>query len=183
MLKVTKQTSKNRGYVSSDVSVYLEEHDTDINVVLPNGSTVSLQFRMSEDEESYPTLDVLLPEHMHVHNWRGEGMKPAKTPKGQGKEVHDADQLMIPLPPDSFLSPVADANARPEGIFIVAPTDQDSSDTLYEVYRATVNNNSLSYSEIYARSLCKQIETFGSLEEAKAWAKKTYGKKRTFVLK
>jgi hypothetical protein len=91
-LRVKKNTSKSGYYTSSDVDVRLPNHDTDVNLRLPNGRSLVIQFRVEG-----PSLDFLLPGKQHVHNWRGTEMKPARVPKGQEPHVHLADQLMIPL--------------------------------------------------------------------------------------
>ena len=96
-MKINQQTTKTKGYACSDVLVKLPGHDTDIVMQLPNGDEFTLQFRVEG-----PSLDILLPETNHVHNWVGDDMKPARVPKGQSTNVHNADQLMIPLAPDSF---------------------------------------------------------------------------------
>jgi len=80
-----KETPEDRGEV-------------DVAVVFPNGSRWVLQYR-DYDEDSGPTVDVLLENVSHVHCWRGESLTPAATalPGKEGRHVRYADQLTIPL--------------------------------------------------------------------------------------
>lgn len=86
-------TTRDDGYTSSQVNVKIEEdHDTDIELTLPSGEIVILQYR----EES-KTLDVCLHGKLHVvRNW-AEGMKAAPRAVGQPIHVRKANQLCIEL--------------------------------------------------------------------------------------
>jgi hypothetical protein len=78
--------------MSKDRTIKLPKEDADIDVVFPNGKTIVLQWRVEG-----PSLDILLPETLSVHNWRGSEMKPAKRVRAGMEEVRQADQLCIPL--------------------------------------------------------------------------------------
>ncbi len=76
----------------SEVKVALPLHDADIELIMPNGETVTAQWRVEG-----PSLDIQFSKRQAVHNWKGDGMKPAaKQSKGNG-HVRKANQLMIPL--------------------------------------------------------------------------------------
>lgn len=73
--------------------IMLQNRDRDIDIVLPGGHTVTLQYRREG-----PSLDILFEDPQTVHNWNNEteDMSPAPT-VNRKKHVHMADQLMIPL--------------------------------------------------------------------------------------
>lgn len=72
--------------------IELGHEETDIDVVLPNGQIIQLQYRLEA-----PSIDVCLPEVTSVTNWIGDDMEPAPL---HGKpHIHMAQQLVIDLNP------------------------------------------------------------------------------------
>jgi len=74
--------------------IELGRTETDIDVVLPNGQVIELQYRLES-----PSIDVCLPTECRVTNWKGDDMEPAGTNgRGHKHHVRDAKQLVIDLP-------------------------------------------------------------------------------------
>jgi len=74
--------------------IILQNRDRDIDVVLPDGNSVVLQYRREG-----PSLDILFDAPQAVHNLNNnkvDSMSPAPT-LNHKRHVHLADQLMIPL--------------------------------------------------------------------------------------
>lgn len=78
-------------YAISDVAIAIPANDTDIDLQLPDGSSILIQFRPESN-----TVDVCLPQNMRVINWIGNQMKPA--PKIGLGHVRNCGQLCIALP-------------------------------------------------------------------------------------
>jgi hypothetical protein len=90
-LTVKKVATKQVGhYHSGEVEITLPLHDTDVNLVLPNGDTIALQYRVEG-----PSIDVVLPYDTSVTNWKGEDMEDA--PKCGKECIRLAKQLVIDL--------------------------------------------------------------------------------------
>lgn len=94
-LQVKKIETKRIGHNTySEMSVQLATHDTDINVLLPNGEQVILQFRVES-----PSLDIILPGDLPVTNWSGDDMQPAKALRYKGMHmwahIRKAKQLVV----------------------------------------------------------------------------------------
>lgn len=53
--------------------IELGHEDTDIDLVLPNGQVIKLQYRLEN-----PSIDICLPTECGVTNWKGNDMEPAK---------------------------------------------------------------------------------------------------------
>ncbi len=92
-LEVSSRSAKNKDrYYLSVVDVHVKsEHDTDINLKLPDGNTISIQYRPESN-----TLDICLENSCLVHNW-GPGMSAAPKEKGAGSHVRKAEQICIDL--------------------------------------------------------------------------------------
>ena len=86
-------------YKFSEHTIQLEQHDCDVNLRLPNGEVIAVQYRV----EGY-SIDVCLPQDLSVINWTGDDMEPApeaeKLSAGM-PHVRLAKQLCIGLNPDS----------------------------------------------------------------------------------
>ncbi len=79
--------------------IQLGHCETDVDLVLPNGQVISLQYRLEA-----PSIDVCLPEDLAVTNWTGDDMEPAPEagPLSAGfAHVRLAKQLVIDLNPES----------------------------------------------------------------------------------
>ena len=79
--------------------IELNNQETDIDVVLPGGKLIQLQYRLEG-----PSIDICLPAECVVTNWEGDDMKPAQTatwgcPR-PSPHVLSAKQLVIDLNPD-----------------------------------------------------------------------------------
>ena len=75
--------------------IELGRKETDIDIVLPNGQVIKLQYRLES-----PSIDVCLPTECRVTNWKGDDMEPAGPSQGGHKyHVRDAKQLVIDFPP------------------------------------------------------------------------------------
>lgn len=95
-MKLKTKRVKGSKYKFSEGTVQLPAHDTDINVKLPSGKLIQLQFRVES-----PSIDVCLPYECGVTNWIGEDMTPA-PPAGVGKKqahMRLCNQLVIDLNP------------------------------------------------------------------------------------
>lgn len=77
--------------------IELGHRETDIDVVLPNGQLIQLQYRLMS-----PSIDICLPKECRVTCWQGDDMEPAKPSGRGGHEYHirDTKQLVIDLNPD-----------------------------------------------------------------------------------
>lgn len=75
--------------------IELGYEETDIDLVLPGGQLIQLQYRLCS-----PSLEVCLPEPTSVTNW-GDDMEPS-PPAGRGNEEHVrlASQVVIDLNPE-----------------------------------------------------------------------------------
>ncbi len=89
----TTRPYKSR-YKFTDRKIVVKDHDTDINIVLPDGEKMVLQFRFEGD---FPSLDICFDKQREVTNWI-EGMKPAPAVRGR-PETRNAYQLCIMLDP------------------------------------------------------------------------------------
>jgi len=78
-------------YKFDEREVQLEANDTDVNIKLPNGQVISIQFRIES-----PSIDVILPFAGYVTNWIDD-MNPAR--EGTDNTLI-ADQIVISLPPN-----------------------------------------------------------------------------------
>lgn len=75
--------------------IELGHEDTDIDIVLPQGQVIQLQYRLLS-----PSIDVCLPEATSVTNWIGDDMEPAPLDGRQNMgHVHKAQQLVIDINP------------------------------------------------------------------------------------
>lgn len=63
----------------------------DVEVKLPAGRMITLQYRNYED----PCVDIILDRQHIVYNFANESMDPAKA--AGGAHIRKADQLCIPL--------------------------------------------------------------------------------------
>lgn len=73
--------------------ICLVNRDRDIDIVLPDGHVVTLQYRREG-----PSLDILFDAPQHVHVWNNEVGSMAMAPHIRGNKAgHIADQLVIPL--------------------------------------------------------------------------------------
>lgn len=71
---VRDRTNETDYGTNSDVILKLPQNDVDIDVVLPNGRSVVLQWRMEG-----ASLDLILPEpKLMVHTWEGDDLEPSK---------------------------------------------------------------------------------------------------------
>jgi hypothetical protein len=94
------------------MSIQLPAHDADIELFLPNGQRISVQYRVES-----PSIDICLPFNTSVNNWKGTDLKDAPAVHGQ-KHVRLAGQLCIDLPEQ-----ILDHEAGPvEGSFESADT-------------------------------------------------------------
>ncbi len=73
--------------------IELDNQETDIDVVLPGGQLIQLQFRTLS-----PSIDICLPEECGVTNWQGDDMEPAEA-VGDKDYVRFAKQLVVDLNP------------------------------------------------------------------------------------
>ena len=79
----------------TDKTVKIPDVDEyDINLVLPGGKKITVQYRDYDGEDGATSIDVLLPEATLVYNWKGSDMKPAMGVREQ-PWVRCADQLMF----------------------------------------------------------------------------------------
>ena len=74
--------------------IQLGHEETDVDVVLPNGEIIQLQYRLET-----PSIDVCLPTECTVTNWEGDDMEAAPTCHDTS-HVHYAKQLVIDLDPN-----------------------------------------------------------------------------------
>jgi hypothetical protein len=96
-IKVNTKTKKHGDrYTFTTATLQLPRHECDVDLVLPNGQVISLQYRLEG-----PSLDVVLPEDTYVTNWQGDDMDPAfpakEFPDGH---VRIAKQLVIDIDPE-----------------------------------------------------------------------------------
>jgi hypothetical protein len=72
--------------------------EQDINIVLPSGKTIQVQYRNYEGDHkgNGATVDFILPESTPVNVWQGEDMKPAKKVRGS-ESSYMGDQIAIVL--------------------------------------------------------------------------------------
>lgn len=78
--------------------VKIPNHDFDLVLTFHNGKEVIIQARPSNADVDYNgSLDIILPENMHVANWAGDEMKPAKAAH-KHPEIRFAKQLVTELP-------------------------------------------------------------------------------------
>ena len=76
--------------------IELDREETDIDIVLPGGQIIQLQYRLEA-----PSLDICLPEPTSVCNWIGDDMDPAPLSGRRTKpHVHQAQQLVIDINPE-----------------------------------------------------------------------------------
>ena len=95
---VSRQSTTIGDYNTSNVEINIPAHDTDIDLTLPNGDRIVLQFRLESN-----TLDVLLPQNLEVHNWLGSDMTPApKVARNKFQHIRRCDQLCVQLPPKAL---------------------------------------------------------------------------------
>jgi len=74
--------------------IQLKHEETDIDIVLPTGVVIELQYRLEA-----PSIDVVLPHETSITNWSGDDMEPA--PKSFAMEhVRLAKQIVIDLDPE-----------------------------------------------------------------------------------
>lgn len=77
-------------------TIELGHEETDINVVLPSGALIQLQYRLE-----CPSIDICLPEPTSVTNWIGDDMKPAPLAgRKRNSHIHKSSQLVIDLNPE-----------------------------------------------------------------------------------
>jgi len=77
-----------------NVKLGKKEMERDINIVLPNGKTIQVQYRNYEGNlynGHGASIDFIFPSKVVAHNWQGTEMKPAPTVNK--KEVHLVDQI------------------------------------------------------------------------------------------
>lgn len=79
--------------------ICLTDEDANINLVLPNGKLIQLQYRVEGQ-----SIDVVLPTNLRVTNWIGDDMQPAPAvhPLGTSHPIdhcRTAKQLVIDLDP------------------------------------------------------------------------------------
>jgi len=74
--------------------IELGHKETDIDLILPRGQLVQLQYRLES-----PSIDVCLPTECGVVNWQGDDMEPADVVDKQG-HIRNAKQLVIDLNPE-----------------------------------------------------------------------------------
>lgn len=89
-LVVVESTVTRSTYTSSSVVINVPKHDTDVELVMPDGNCVSIQLRVESD-----TMDICFRDKYPAYNW-GEHMSPAKTISGE-KHLHLVNQLCIDL--------------------------------------------------------------------------------------
>ena len=93
---VIDTTCKKSGkYEYGETLLQLPDHDFDINLRLPNGQLVALQWRIES-----PSMDVVLPENLSVVNWIGDDMEPAPKVKDCPAHIRQAKQLVIEFAPE-----------------------------------------------------------------------------------
>lgn len=87
-------------YKYTEHTVDIPTHDCDVNLKLPNGKVISIQFRPSNADTNYNgSLDFILPYNEDVTCWQGDDMDPAP---GKGHERY-AKQLMMELPFNPYM--------------------------------------------------------------------------------
>lgn len=74
--------------------IELGDKETDIDVVLPCGKIIQLQYRLES-----PSIDICLPTECGVTNWIGDDMDPAPPVKTKS-HIRLAKQLVIDLNPE-----------------------------------------------------------------------------------
>ena len=158
-LQVKKVETKRSGHHTySEMSVQLAAHDTDINVLLPNGERVILQFRVES-----PSLDIILPGDLPVANWEGDDMQAAKPFPGyrRNKSAHilKTKQMVVNLP-ESVLD---DATIDEKYHFAHVSTDDGTYDeiTTVKLARKLVGAGLLFYD-----GMVKQSESYEHLYTA-----------------
>jgi len=73
--------------------ICLQNRDRDIDIVLPDGQTITLQYRTEE-----PSLDVVFMQRQVVNCWANDTAPMSPAPGVRGKpHIRLADQLVIPL--------------------------------------------------------------------------------------
>ena len=71
-----------------------KEVERDIDIVLPNGKAIQVQYRNYEGNLHNghgASIDFIFPSKVVAHNWQGSEMKPA--PIVHKREVHLVDQI------------------------------------------------------------------------------------------
>jgi hypothetical protein len=80
------------------LEVNVPKHDCDVDLVMPTGERITIQFRPSNGDIGYEgSLDIILPEDMEVTCWEGDDMQAAKGVRGQA-HTRIAKQLVLELP-------------------------------------------------------------------------------------
>lgn len=113
--------------------IELGHEETDINIVLPQGQIIQLQYRLES-----PSIDVCLPEPTSVTNWIGDDMEPAPLAKRKTRShVHEAQQLMIDINP-KFVD-------TPEELIEMYPT---KTSVIASIRKASLDLNPIQYKNI-----------------------------------
>ncbi len=89
-----KKCLEERKTTESSNKIKLGHKETDVNLVLPNGQVIQIQYRLEG-----PSIDVCLPTECCVTNWQGDDMEPAPAYKKEDC-VRLAKQLVIELNPE-----------------------------------------------------------------------------------
>lgn len=91
--KINKDTDKEITMSDKTIKIGPKVVEKDITIELPNGEEVVVQYR-AYDEESGPSLDIILPKPMPINCYRGSEMKPAKA-VGKSGNVRNGDQITL----------------------------------------------------------------------------------------
>ena len=89
-LEENKTVTKDH-YTYSEATLSIPNHDTDLKLVLPNGRTLLLQYRVETT-----SMDICLAKghFIDVLNW-GEDMKSAPTDKDNPEMHNGVNQLVL----------------------------------------------------------------------------------------
>ena len=93
--------------------IVIGPHDEEvyIEIILPDGREVSVCYTMPEDDDSFPEIDMELPNDMCMNCW-AEGFNPAPATLSNHPHVRRGRKVCIPLEPSTDPLPVVPPLAK-----------------------------------------------------------------------
>jgi hypothetical protein len=81
----------------TEIEIHRKTVVQDIILKLPDGKTITLQYRnyAGTEQECNYSIDLVLSQETNVYNWLGTGMVPAPTIGRNATHIHNADQICI----------------------------------------------------------------------------------------
>jgi len=112
-LQAQTTVTSRQSYRFGTVEVTLPHHECDVNLRLPHGEVIALQYRLES-----PSIDVVMPDNVAVTNWEGDDMQPAKSIKRA--HIRKAKQIVLDLFPEWVdAEPAVDESTQTETVRIV----------------------------------------------------------------